>query len=91
MSFFDTIDWVTVLSLTNFIIVIVFAVLITVSRVQVNQISEKVDTEMKQMRATLGRLVKELNDVFEKQSNIDKEQSDKLMYFSTRPIAGKKI
>lgn len=79
-------DWVTVLTVTNFVILIVFLILVTVAIIQINRFSTQLDTETANIKATLGRLVRELNEIFTSQNRVDREQSDKIRFISGKHL-----
>jgi len=82
----DTDSWVTILTVTNFVILIVFLILVTVVIIKVNRFSTKLDTDTTNIKATLGRLVRELNEIFTSQNRVDREQSDKIRFMSGKHL-----
>lgn len=82
----ETDSWVTVLTVTNFVILIVFLILVTVAIIKVNRFSTQLDTETANIKATLGRLVRELNEIFTSKNKVDKEQSDTIRFMSGKHL-----
>jgi energy-converting hydrogenase Eha subunit H len=71
-------DWVQSLTTFNTIVCIALIALMTYVIIRVNQVCKRVDTVALDIRATIGRLIKELNAVHKTHSTVDQSQSDEI-------------
>lgn len=67
-------SWVTVLTICNTIACLALIALSTYAIVRLGQLSNRMERESLEQRAVIGRLIKELNQVHQKKSHIDKAQ-----------------